>query len=389
MKILLVNQHTVPVFADIALAFADAGHQVTLFAGHVEEGSRKLDGVVVRNSIRYRRKSAVTRLLTWFAFTAHYSLHLLCSRKPDYILVSTNPPLAPVVTGWIAAWRGVPFHVLIYDLYPEALAQAGFMSQSSPFYRNWQRRNRRTFATSKGLVTLSDSMKVAVSAYADPDRIKVIYNWADTSYIRPLLPASNTFLAKHGLQGKCVVMYSGNMGLTHDLESVVDAAALLKDDSRLVFVMIGEGGKRKKLMDMAAARNLGNVLFLPYQSAYDFPLAAAAADIGIVTLGTGAEGISVPSKTYIGLAAGQCLLAVCPAQSELARIVDQFKVGYSVEPGQPQLLAERIRHLLDHPGELAHLKDRAREVSAEFTAERARDYVMLISPKDEYSGAMK
>jgi glycosyltransferase involved in cell wall biosynthesis len=379
MRILLVNQHTVPVFADIALAFADAGHDVTLVAGHIEEGSRSIHGRVnVVNSIRYRRSSSLSRFSTWLAFTIHYGLYFLFSKRPDQVLVSTNPPLAPVVTRWVAKLRRIPFHVLIYDLYPEALTQAGFVSTGSMLFKRWQHSNRIVFGEASTIITLSNSMKSAVASYVPEDNVTVISNWTDTNYIRPIRKEDNVFVSRYGLTGKYVVLYSGNMGLTHDLESLIEAAALMRSDNRFIFVFIGDGGKKKTLVDLAERQKLENVLFLEHQQGENFPLAVAAADIGVVTLGTGAEGISVPSKTYVSLAAGQCLLAICPSESELARIVNDYQVGFTVEPGQPAEVARALRSLVDHPDQLASKQANARETSGRFSSTEARKYVTLI-----------
>jgi glycosyltransferase involved in cell wall biosynthesis len=379
MKILLVNQHTVPVFADIALAFADAGHDVTLIAGHVEEGSRPIQGhVKLIGSIRYRRGSALSRFVTWLLFTMHYGLYFLFGRRPDHVLVSTNPPLAPAVTRWVARLRRIPYHVLIYDLYPEALTQAGFVSAGGVLYKSWQRSNRIVLQQARNIITLSNSMQNAVSAYVSTGNVTVISNWTDTNYIQPVRKDANPFIARHALMGKCVVMYSGNMGLTHDLESLIGAAVLMQDDNRFIFVFIGDGGKKKSLMDLSARQGLKNVLFLEHQQGENFPLAVAAADIGVVTLGTGAEGISVPSKTYVSLAAGQCLLAICPSESELARIVNEYEVGFTVEPGRPAEVAKVLRSLIDHPDELATRQTNARKTSHRFSSDVAQKYVALI-----------
>jgi glycosyltransferase involved in cell wall biosynthesis len=172
-------------------------------------------------------------------------------------------------------------------------------------------------------------------------------------------------------------MYSGNMGLTHDLESVVEAARLFVN-SKVVFVFIGEGGKKKKLEAIRTQYNLENVLFLPYQDATMFPFAMASADVGVVTLGTGAEGISVPSKTYVNMAAGLAILAISPANSELDRIIEHLKIGFCVLPGQPEVIAAHIKTLMSDPEKLAELKVRARSASLNFTSANAKQYVQAI-----------
>jgi hypothetical protein len=101
----------------------------------------------------------------------------------------------------------------------------------------------------------------------------------------------------------------------------------------------------------------------------------ASADVGIVTLGTGAEGISVPSKTYVNMAAGLAIIAISPANSELNRIVEHFSIGHVVLPDQPRQIADHILNLAGNPAELMKLKSRSREASLQFTSANAAQYV--------------
>jgi glycosyltransferase involved in cell wall biosynthesis len=189
---------------------------------------------------------------------------------------------------------------------------------------------------------------------------------------------TNPFIATHQLQNKLVVMYSGNMGYTHDLESLLHAAELLKADKRIAFVLIGDGAKRKKLEEIKQQKNISNVLMLPFQEGRDFPQAMAAADVGIVTLGAGGEGISVPSKTYVNMAAGLAIIAISPPDSELHRIIQQYEIGYGVLPGESKTLASLIQSLADRPDLLLQFKTRSRQTSAGYTSANARAYVDTV-----------
>lgn len=378
--VLLVNQHTVPIFTDIANAYADSGFKVVLFSGHIERGGCPLSSSVkYKKSIAYSRRSTITRFFSWLVFSIHYAFYSLTCRKPTLIMVVTNPPLAPIITACISRLRKIPYHILVYDLYPEAIFQAGLVHNRNILFRLWQRINLWVFKGANKIFTLSESMKNAASKYVDqPEKIKVIYNWADTSYIHPVVKSENAFVIEHGLQNKFVVLYAGNMGLTHDLESLIEAAALLQEEPDLIFILIGDGGKRKSLENIAKAKSLQNVLFLPYQDEKYFPLAMASADIGVVTLGSGAEGISVPSKTYINLAAGLCLLAIAPESSELSRLITEHHAGLICEPGDAEKVASALRILLSDESLINQYKQNALRASSHFTSENAYEYVKEI-----------
>ena len=378
--VLLVNQLTIPVFADVANALAKQGKPVTLFTGKVEESYTALSpGITVVHAVAYRRGSLGSRFITWLLFTFHLMGYVLTKRGITHILVVTNPPLAPIVVSRLARWRKIPYSVLVYDLYPEALSQAGVSSERNWIFKQWQKINPSVFNNAHGLITLSESMKAALAPYvANPERIRIIPNWVETSYIRPVPKNENPFLARHGLHGKLVVLYSGNMGMTHDLESLLEAATILKGRTEICFVLIGEGAKRNKLLAMKESGHLENVLFLPYQSAQDFPFAMAAGDIGVVTLGVGAEGISVPSKTYVNMAAGLCLLTIAPKVSELNRIVETYACGYICEPHHPADIVSFLMTMTTDKEQLQRYRENARKASFHFGSENANQYVDVV-----------
>lgn len=379
MRILCVNQSTGPLFIDVVNAFSDAGHEVALFSGKVQEGGPSLNREVsVIRGPAYNRKNLASRLFTWLWFSILYAGYLACCKKPDMILVVTNPPLAPFITWLIARTRHIPYHVLVYDLYPEVLVHSGILHESSRVCRVWKKLNVEMFGSARKVFTLGNSMLDAVSHYVAGQKIQVIHNWADSDYIKPVPRAENPFIRRHKLDDKKIVLYSGNMGLTHDLESVIEAASTLKHLKNLQFIMIGEGGKRGRLEEMARGHGLTNALFLPFQDAESFPYAMAAADIGIVTLGDGFGGSAVPSKTYTIMAAGVCLLAITPEASEVSRLVMEYRIGRVCDPGNPSLVASTIEELINNDDLLQSYKKNSRRAAELFTSANAKEYVSAM-----------
>lgn len=380
MHIFFVNQSAGFLFIDIVNAFAEAGHKVTLFAGQVEEYNNPLSAnVKVVKSPAYDKRTVLFRLVSWLKFSMTYAVHLIICKKPNVILVVTNPPIAPLITYFIAKKRGIPYYILVYDLYPETLIQTNLIHKNSLIVKLWKNKNLGVFGGSEKVFTLSESMRKAVSVYVDANKIKVIPNWVDINYIKPIPREENPFISQHELENKKIVLYSGNMGFTHDLESLIEAARLLQNHDDILFVLIGDGGKRIKLIDMARKYILSNVKFLPYQDKDNFPMAMAAADIGIVTLGTGAEGISVPSKAYVNMAAGVCLLAIAPKESELSRLVETHNLGKVCAPECPNVLARTIEELIENEDLLLSYKNNSRKAAAMFTPDIAKEYLFEIN----------
>ncbi|HLT72542.1 MAG TPA: glycosyltransferase family 4 protein [Cyclobacteriaceae bacterium] len=379
--ILLINQFSTPLFVDVVNAFHEkASEEIRYITGSKEIRRLKVrSGVKIIRSISYNRSNLLTRLFTWLGFSIHTGLYVLFCKRPSAVVVVTNPPFAPWVAAVISRLRKYPFHLVIYDLYPDVLQQAGLMSADNIIYRMWQRRNPKLFGRAQRIITLSESMKAATVRYApeEPDKILVIHNWASVPE-RYEVANDNLFIAQHNLGGRLIVFYAGNMGLTHDLESVIEAAVILRDNPSIHFVFIGDGGKRKSLEAFRDRHRLTNVLFLPYLVEDQFTQALGAADIGVVTLGRGAEGISVPSKTYVNMAAGLCLLAIAPEESELTRIIRDHEAGIQIEPGHPQKVAECLLYLQRNPDILQKYKANARQAVEEFTPRNAHRYVEIV-----------
>lgn len=152
---------------------------------------------------------------------------------------------------------------------------------------------------------------------------------------------SNPFRRAHGLEGEFVVVYSGNMGLAHDFDTVLDAADSLRGQ-RVVFLFIGEGPRRMEVEAAARLKGIDNIRFLPPQPAEKLSESLSAADAHLVTMRSNLCGLVVPSKVYGVLAAGRPCLFVGPADSEAARLLRETESGIVIEPGRPAELASAI-----------------------------------------------
>src|SRR5690606_24303473 len=180
---------------------------------------------------------------------------------------------------------------------------------------------------------------------ADPyDRVRVIPNFVDTSRIVPADPEAGTYRAEHGLVGKRVVMYAGNVGFSQSLDLVLAAARSLADRTDVVFVINGGGSARSELA--ARARGLGNVRFVGFQPAERLPEVLAAGDIHVVPLRRGLARSSVPSKIYSVLAAGRPVVASVDEGTEVARVVEKAGAGLAVPPDDPSAFTDAVTRLL-------------------------------------------
>jgi glycosyltransferase involved in cell wall biosynthesis len=218
--------------------------------------------------------------------------------------------------------------------------------------------------SSSAVIVLGRDMEEKVREKCDRSewgKIRVIPNWSDEDAILPISKEWNPFLREIGIApSSFIVLYSGNMGLTHDMETIIEAAKRLRGIP-VRFLFIGGGGKREKIEKMAADMQLDNVQFLPYQAKENLKYSLTCSDVSLVCLEEGAEGLSVPSKYYGILASGRPVIALMGERSEVAMSVQESGCGYVIPPRDPEALAEKIRYLYDHPDAAREMGRKARE----------------------------
>jgi lipopolysaccharide/colanic/teichoic acid biosynthesis glycosyltransferase len=200
---------------------------------------------------------------------------------------------------------------------------------------------------------------------ADPRKIAVIHNWADCEMIVPG-QKKNSFSLDNELVDRFVVMHSGNVGLSQNLETLIDAANLLRPYADLVVAIVGDGVKRSALEEKVQSLGLSNVLFFPYQPKERLTESFGTADVFIVSLKQNLAGYIVPSKLYGILAAGKPYVAAVEAASEPATIAEIFDCGLTAKPGDPEDLANQILKLYQDRGLTRRLGENARRASLEF-----------------------
>ena len=205
---------------------------------------------------------------------------------------------------------------------------------------------------------------------APADTVKLIYDWADTDFIRPL-PRHNDFAREHDLADKFVVLYAGNIGLSQGLDDVLEAAGRLSQETDIRFVFVGDGAGRAGLVEDARQRRLANVLFLPYQPRARLPEVLASADVSLVVLkqdmGTG----SLPSKLYSILASGRPVLASVDELSDASRLIGRADAGVCVPPQCAPRLAEAVLALKHDAGWRERLGNNGREYAQRCHSTRA------------------
>lgn len=297
-------------------------------------------------STRFSKDHLPGRLLN--LLTASLSMGLNAAfrmRRGDVALVVTNPPLLPFVVVLAARLRGARVVLLIHDVYPEVFVATGFAAAGAWPVRLIARLTRWLYRQVDQIVVLGRDMMALVERKLEgaAQEIVIIPNWGDVARVRPHSRDGNPVLERLGLERRFVVQFLGNIGRTHGVEVLVEAARLLAGDDGVHFLFVGWGGRKAWLEQTVAREGLRNVTVLPGCSDDELPDYLNASDIAIIPFLPGMSGVSVPSRLYNVLAAGKPVLAVADEDSELARVVREEQVGWVIAPGDPQALAAAIR----------------------------------------------
>lgn len=288
-------------------------------------------------------------------------------RKGDRVLVVTTPPSMPFVVAFAALAKGAGYTLLIHDNYPEILVAARKTRPGSLLARALAFANRWVYKSAAKIIVVGRDMQELLERKTAGLDIPIasIPNWAELESVSPDSREENTLLRDLNLSDKLVFLYAGNMGHPNDLESIVECAAEFRDDPGIHFVFLGTGVKRKWLESYVASNRLDNVTVLDPRPRSEQNVFLNACDVALVSLVSNMVGVSMPSRTYNILAVGKPILAMTESGSELARVVEEEKVGWIVPPGEPKLLYEMIEKIRRQRGELAAMGEAARRAALE------------------------
>lgn len=386
------------LMTDLAVGLQERGLDMTVYTGQPNYYERDTErqptatdheGVSVRRirAPQLRQSGHVRRGLNWLIFTAWMTVVLLLDR-PDRdreLIFVSNPAFLPLAMWVVHRLRGWEFTYIVYDLYPDCAVESGYFRRDGLLDRVWAAWHRRVFRDAAHVVAIGPTMRDRIVQSAgdgfQSDKVEVIHNWADGSFIEPVPKEENWFCKEHNLVDRFVVLYSGNMGIHHDLETVVRAAAKIEDED-VVFLLIGEGVEKSAIVDLAERLGVRGdaVQFLPFQPLDNLPYSLTAGDVSLVPVKAGYEGLNVSSKLYTSMAAGLPLLVLAQSHDDEARIVETYGVGKHVPQGDVDRLVEAIEDWRATPALRERQARRARDVfESHFTKERSVEqyYQML------------
>jgi glycosyltransferase involved in cell wall biosynthesis len=367
-KLFVVNQFFPPDFAptgqlinELVSHLGDNGTPIKVFTGLPAYAFNDVSALPleIHNNVIIRRTRATQvsihnirgKAFHGFLFTVRAILHLLRNlKKDDILLLTTAPPFLPFIGYLLHLAKGSNYVCLIYDLYPDVAEKLGVVSSENWIIKLWNRLNELTWQKAKKVIVLSTSMKQQILKKQPKlgHKISVISNWSDPNWIVPIAKKDNWFAQKYNLTEKFTILYSGNMGRCHDIQTILNAARLLQGYP-VQFVFIGGGPKYRSSGNFVQTYGLDNCLFLPYQDKDILPYSLTACDLTLVSVEEGMGGIVAPSKFYSLLATGRPIAVICDQQCYLNELVEKTHCGVTFKNKNSQGLADFILQISFNP----------------------------------------
>ncbi len=295
----------------------------------------------------FRKNFALSRIFNIVSYFFSAILATFRVEHQDYVFTISQPPMLGGMLGVIG--KRIKKAKLIYniqDFNPEQVQAVKFTHNKLILDIMMKLDKYSCTQADRVIVVGRDMIGTLKKRFDTLPPYAYINNWIDEKEIVPLLPDNEQvmrFKRQYGLQGKLVIMYSGNIGLYYDLLNIMKLIEGFRDQEEVVFAFIGEGSMLEELQTYREKKQLSNVVFIPYQDKDKLVYSLNAGDIHFVVNAKGIKGVSVPSKLYGVMAAGKPVLGILEEGSEARLIVEESGCGISVEPGDYEAIEALIR----------------------------------------------
>ena len=340
-ELVVINQAVNYLTIDIVNAFVRSGMPTTLITGSIHVQGEELDDSVEVSWVnRWTERPAWRKAFSYLLALLRMWWLLMTRYRRHEVLFISVPPMGYLLNLFLPH----RFSMVIWDVYPDTFKVTG-MSPEHWFYRLWSWLNKKSFASAYRLFTISELMADLLTQYVPREELIVCPLWSIFQEGEHIPKDHNRFISEHKLEGKFIVQYSGNIGVTHNAALLLDMAERFRGQDDVLFQIIGRGARFPFLRVEVERRDLPNVQFLNFQADDIFPHSLSAADLGVVILDERVSAGSVPSKAYNLMSLGIPSLYLASRNSELARYVDEYAHGALFTEDEIDEIAEFIANL--------------------------------------------
>lgn len=348
-------------------AFSNAGFYTIVYAARPQRGlteeeyqeykHKKVEmmynnGVEVHRFPMYREgKNALLRALRYFLISAIQFWKGIWTKNVDLIYVASTPPTQGALAALVKKFKHVPFVYNLQDIFPDSLAGTGLAKKGGILWKIGRGIENFTYRNADKIIVISEDFKKNIMAKGVPeDKIVVVYNWVDETAVVHVPREENKLFSKYGLDpNKFYITYNGNIGLTQNMDMLLEVAKALEANEDIQFVLVGNGAYLEQVEQIIKDRNITNVHLLPFQPYEDISHVFSLGDVSLVISKPGVGANSVPSKTWSIMSASRPVLANFD-ENELKTIIADNNCGIFTKAGDKVAFTDAILKLYNNKG---------------------------------------
>ena len=386
MKLLLLPPYFTPESQSSSLldhhryeAFANANIEMILYTPTPTRGvtedvrneykSRKRESMydqkmsVVRYSLMHEGKNPICRALRYFLGFVKQYYYGRSQKHIDCIFLVSTPPIQGLLGGFLKNKHNVPFVYNVQDIFPDSLVGTGFAKKGGILWKIGSVISNYAYRKDDRIIVISQDFKKNLIAKGVPEgKIEVVYNWVDENAVVPVAKEDNPLFEEFGIsRDKFHVVYAGNLGNAQNIDVIIDAADVLKDEKNVEFLIFGTGGLKDQYVEKVKDFQLDNVKFFPLQPMERVSQVYGLGDVCVVSCKPGLGGAAMPSKMLSIMSAGRAVVASFD-KGELTYILENHKCGMFAPAGDATAFAELIKHLSQNVDECKMMGENARKL---------------------------
>lgn len=367
-----------PIVTDMIEGFAEHGWDVDVYIPTPTRGvtdevrreyARKRKEVLCDNKLAIHRMHLYREGTGMLQRTIRYSIFSLqCLFRglflpADAIFTGGGPPTQGIIGGLIHKWTKKKFIFNPQDLFPDSLVIAGKATEESIVVKLGRKLERFAYKNADVIITITDDMAANIRSKTEDDgKVHVVRNWIDTEKTVPVERTNNKLFDEFGLsRNKFYVTYAGNIGMMQGIETIIDAAEMLKEESGIQFIIFGNGSEEGNIRKRIVEKQLRNIRLFPLQSLDRVSEVYSLGDVSVIPCKPGTGGSGMPSKTWTIMAVGTAIIASFDRGGEMEKTICEADCGVCVSAGDAEKLAESIEKLFGDRDRVKTLGHNARE----------------------------
>lgn len=343
-------------------AFAKEGFDMVIYASRPTRGLSEKEYAEYKHKkeeLMYNGKLCVHRFAMYregrnpifriIRYSLNWMIQLwsgLLEKNVDCVYLESTPPIQGMLGAFLKKFRGIPFVYCLQDIFPDSLAGNGLAKKRGLIWKIGRVIENFTYKHADKIIVISEDFKKNIIAKKVPEeKIVVVYNWVDQNAVVDVPREKNKLFDKYRLdRSKFYVTYCGNIGLSQNMDMLIEVAEALEMNTQIHFVLVGNGAYKEELEKNIRRRNISNVTLLPFQPYEDISHVFSLGDVGIIISKPGVGENSVPSKTWSIMSASRPVLANFD-ENEIKTILSMNECGVFTKAGDKQAFTDAILEL--------------------------------------------